>query len=127
VSGVVVRVEGTRIQAITGAEGVYRLRDVPPGPQILSTEHLAYAPARVSVTVPARGEARRDIQLAMKPLELEGITVTADPVGRARGEAATATVIASDAIRHQTATSLAGVLELVPGIEMGPPGLSSVQ
>lgn len=125
--GVVVRVEGTRMQTLTDLAGFYRLERVPAGPRVLSTEHLGYAPARVAVAVPATGEVRRDIQIAVRALELEGITVTADPVSRARGEAATATVIAEPAIRQQTASSLAGVLELLPGVDMAPPGLSSVQ
>lgn len=127
VEGVVVRVEGTRVQAITNPNGLYRLERVPPGPHILTTEHLGFAPARIRVTVPTSGEIRQDIRIAVRALEVEGITVTADPVSRARGEAATATVIAEEAIRHQTAPSLAGVLELLPGVEMAPPGLGSVQ
>ncbi len=127
VEGVVVRVEGTSLQAITNPNGLYRLERVPPGPHILTTEHLGFAPARVRVTVPTSGEIRQDIRIAVQALEVEGIIVTADAVSRARGEAATATVIAHDAIRHQTAPSLAGVLELLPGVEMAPPGLGSVQ
>ena len=127
VDGVVVRVEGTSISTLTSAQGFYDLSRVPPGPHTLVTEHLGYASARVDVTVPASGEVRRDIVLAVRTLELEGLTVTADAVSRARGEAATATVIAREAILHQTASSLAGVLELLPGVEMAPPGLSGVQ
>lgn len=127
VVGVVVRVEGTRLQALTDGAGIYRLERVPAGPRVLTTEHLGYAPARVSLTVPATGEVTRDIRIAARALEIEGITVTADPVSRARGEATTATVIAEPAIRQQTASSLAGVLELLPGVAMAPPGLASVQ
>lgn len=127
VDGVVVRVEGTSISTLTTVQGFYSLSRVPPGPHTLVTEHLGYATARVEVTVPAAGEVRRDIALATRTLELEGLTVTADAVSRARGEAATATVIAREAILNQTASSLAGVLELLPGVEMAPPGLSNVQ
>ncbi|MHB1193738.1 MAG: TonB-dependent receptor [Longimicrobiales bacterium] len=127
VEDVVVRVEGTSMQALTDAQGFYSLGRVTPGPHTLVTEHLGYATARVGLTVPATGEVRRDIALAVRALQVEGLTVTADAVSRARGEAATATVIARDAILQQTASSLAGVLELLPGVEMAPPGLSSVQ
>lgn len=127
VEGVLVSLEGTSVQGLTNAQGLYVMRAVPPGPHVLVTEHLAFAPARVDVTIPARGEVQRNISLADRPLELEGITVTADAVSRAQGEATTATVIAKEAIRHQTAASLAGVLELLPGVEAAPPGLGSVQ
>lgn len=127
VDGVVVRVEGTSISTLTTVQGFYSLSRVPPGPHTLVTDHLGYATARVEVAVPAAGEVRRDIVLAVRTLELQGLTVTADAVSRARGEATSATVIARDAILHQTASSLAGVLELLPGMEMAPPGLSNVQ
>lgn len=127
VDGVVVRLEGLEHQAISNADGRFQLVRVPAGPQVIIAEHLGFAMARVRITVPAQGEVRKDIQLAEQALELEGITVNADAVGRARGELGTATVIAEDAIRHQTATSLAGVLELLPGVELRPPGLGSTQ
>ncbi len=122
-----VTVEGTNLRTLSDAEGTYRLLDVPPGPQVLRVERLGYAPARIPVTVPARGEFSRDLQIAESALELEGITVTADAGGRARGELGTATVIASEAIRNQSAASLAGVLELIPGATLQPPGLDGVQ
>jgi len=53
--------------------------------------------------------------------------VTADPVSRARGELGTASVIGQEAIRNQSAASLAGILELVPGATLAPPGLDNVQ
>jgi outer membrane receptor protein involved in Fe transport len=68
----------------------------------------------------------QDLRVAEVALNLEGIVVTADPAGRARGELATASVLGEEAIRQQTAVSLAGVLELVPGMQLAPPGLESV-
>ena len=55
------------------------------------------------------------------------ITVTAEPAGRARGELGTASVIDRAAIANQVATSLRGVLELLPGVPSQPPGLEGVQ
>ncbi len=122
-----VRIEGRDLATLTSADGAYRLAAVPSGPQVLRAERLGYATARVEVTVPAGGTVVRNIVLAESALELEELTVTADAVGRAEGEAGTASVIESEAIRHQTATSLAGVLELLPGVELSPPGLVAVQ
>jgi len=122
-----VRVEGTDLLSITDESGRYHLLDVPPGPQVLRVEAFGYATARVAVTVAPRRMLVRDLLVAPSPLELEGITVTADAAGRARGELGTATVIDREAIAHQTAASLAGVLELVPGIPLAPPGLDDVQ
>lgn len=125
--GAAVSVEGTRLQTITDSRGNYRLAAVPPGPRVLRVARLGHATARVQVTVPARGVLRRDVELAQSALALEELVVTADAAGRAEGELGTASVIAEDAIEHQMATSLAGVLELVPGAELGPPGLGGVE
>jgi len=85
---------------------------VPPGPQVLRVERIGFATARARITFPTEGFLVRDVELSWSALEMEGITVTADATGRARGELGTATVIEQEAIEHQTATSLAGVLEL---------------
>jgi len=127
VANVEVSVEGTEIRSVTDAEGRYWLVRVPPGPQTLRTRRIGYAMNRVPVTVPRSGTVTQDISIAASALLVEGITVTGDAVSRAQGELATATVIEIEAIRHQTATSLAGVLELVPGVELQPPGLDNTQ
>lgn len=122
-----VRVEGGTLMAISDTAGRYRLAGVPAGPQTLRTERLGYATVRTPVTVPVSGTLQVDIRIATRALEVQGLTVTADAAGHAKGEVATATVIGNEAIRHQTATSLAGVLELLPGVEMAPPSLGGVQ
>ena len=115
-AGAVASIEGTQIRTQTDEDGRYRLVDLPPGPQVLRVLMIGYAPVRVQFVVPASGTIERDVRLAVSALEMEGIVVTADAVGRARGELGTASVIDREAIKHLTATSLAGVLELIPGV-----------
>lgn len=126
-AGVHVSIEGTGRSTSTNEDGRYRLAGVSPGPAVLRAEHIGYVAARVNVLVRAGSPLVRDITMSEQALELEGIMVTADPIGRARGETGTATVVGADAIANQSATSLMGVLELVPGVEMQPPGLDGVQ
>jgi outer membrane receptor protein involved in Fe transport len=126
-AGVEVAVEGTALRALTDTAGTYRLLRVPAGPQVLRAEMLGYAPTRVPVTVPARGTLRQDLALAVSALKVEGIVVTADPVGRARGELGTASVIGREAVEHQPSISLANALSLVPGVSVTAPGLQSGQ
>lgn len=126
-SGAVVTVEGTALAARTDGGGRYRIENVPPGPQMLRARLIGYAPSRVAIVVPTEGLVEHDVRMAANPLLLEGVTVTADAIGRARGELATATVIETEAIREQVASSLQGVLELVPGVPVQPPGLDNVQ
>jgi hypothetical protein len=127
VANVEVTLEGTVIRTLTDAEGRYWLVNVPPGPQTVRTRRIGYASNRIPISVPLTGTITQDIPIAASALMVEGITVTGDAVSRAAGEIATATVIESEAIRTQTATSLRGVLELVPGIEAQPAGLDDIQ
>lgn len=126
-AGAEVSVEGTQLRATTDSTGRYLLVSVPPGPQVIRARRMGYAMIRMSVNVPHRGVVQQDLRIARSALTLEGITVTGDAVSRAAGELGTATVIESDAIRNQTATSLRGVLELVPGIDVQPAGLDDIQ
>ena len=119
--------EGTALLTLTDSLGRWRIASEPAGPQVLLVRRLGFAPARVPLTVPAQGTLTRDVALARTALELETVNVTADPAGRARGESGTASVIGREAIANQTAASLAGVLELVPGVPLAPPGLDGVQ
>jgi outer membrane receptor protein involved in Fe transport len=127
IAGVAVSIEGTSLQNISDNAGRYRLSDVPPGPQVLLARAVGYAPARIPLTVPASGTVTRDVLMAQHALELPAIQVTEDVSGRARGEVGTSSVVERDAIAHQTAASLAGVLELLPGVPLQPPGLDAVQ
>ena len=122
-----VTVEGTTLRTTTDTAGRYRLPQVPSGPQIVLVRFLGYAPARIPVAVPRSGTLTVDAILARSALEMPDITVTADPTGRATGELGTASVIERDAIDNQTATSLVGVLELIPGVQLRPPGLDRVE
>lgn len=126
-SGARVVIEGTQRTSLTGANGVARFESVSAGPTVVRVASIGYAPARHPVQLPASGSINLTIQLARNALSLSGINVVADPVSRARGEAATASVIEREAIRNQTAASLAGILELVPGVTLQPPGLDGVQ
>jgi outer membrane receptor protein involved in Fe transport len=126
-TAVTVRVEGTETGTLSDGQGRYILAGVPPGPQTLRAERLGFAAARVPLTVPAGGSVRQDILLAQSALQVEGITVTADAAGRAQGELGTASVVGREAIAAQTATTLAGILELIPGVSLSAPGLAGVQ
>jgi outer membrane receptor protein involved in Fe transport len=125
--GVRVSVEGLERSALTDTTGLYRLPAVPAGPQTLRAQRIGYAFTRLPITVPVRGTLVQDLSLAPSALQLEGVVVTADAVGRAEGELGTASVIGREAIAEQPATSLGGVLSLIPGLPLQPPGLGELQ
>lgn len=124
-AGVLVSLEGSTRTVQSDSAGRYRLSPVAPGPQVLVARRVGFAPSRVPIAAPGTGTLRVDLILARTTLNLDRVIVTADPLGRARGEAGTASVIDRDAIANQTAASLQGVLELVPGVPLSPPGLDA--
>ncbi len=124
---VFVRIEGTQLGTFTDDLGLYALRGVPPGLQTLRASRIGYATARLSLNLRPGEEVTRRIELAVSALEMRDIRVTADVMGRAEGELGTADVIDEEAIRNQTAVSLQGVLDLVPGQPLSVPGLEGVQ
>lgn len=126
-SDVLVRIEDVPSISLTDSLGRFVIRGVPPGPRILLARRVGYSPTRIAITVPVSGTVRQNVILAESALTLEDVTVTADATGRARGELGTATVINREAIENQVTTSLRGVLELVPGVPLSPPGLDGVQ
>lgn len=123
----IVTIEGSTLRSTTDSTGRFRLLGVPAGPQVLRVQRIGYALRRVDLIVPPTGVLEQDVVLARNALLLEGVRVVADPAGRAQGESGTASVIGSDAIRSQVAASLGGILELVPGTPLQPPGLDNVQ
>lgn len=124
---VAVRVEGTPLGAFTDSTGAFRITGIRPGPAVLVASRIGYGTARLSLNLPPAATVRRRFELARTALEMEAIRVTADAIGRAGGELGTATVIGEEAIESQTAASLAGLLDQVPGAELQPPGLGGTQ
>jgi hypothetical protein len=125
--GVRITLEGTRSAALTDSAGQFHIRQAPAGPQVVRAQRIGYAPSRIDIVVPTQGSVTRDILMARHALELKGVEVVADPTSRVRGELGTASVIEQEAIKNQMAASVAGVLELLPGIPLQAPGLDNVQ
>ena len=75
--GVAVRVDGTAIGALTGADGSYTITGAPAGARVLTTRRLGYAPQRATVTVPETGDATHDFALGGVATTLNDVVVTA--------------------------------------------------
>lgn len=125
IDGATVSVEGTPASAVTDTAGRYLIRNAPPGAHTLVVRRIGFASTRVPVTIPVSGTVTVDAQLATSPLHIEQVTVVADRAGRVQGETGTASVIERDAIAAQTASSIQGVLELLPGVPLQAPGLDA--
>ncbi|HET7463986.1 MAG TPA: carboxypeptidase-like regulatory domain-containing protein [Longimicrobium sp.] len=82
VQGAEVEVMGTRRLATANADGVARIR-VPPGPALFEVRKMGYKTERFSVDLPATDTLGIDVDLAVSPLRLRGLTATATPTERA--------------------------------------------
>jgi hypothetical protein len=91
-------VEGERKTALTHGDGVFQLRDVPPGKARLIVSHPDYAEAELTVTIESTGRSDRPFELDPIDLEeggeIEGDVVdeNGDPVSGARVSIGTAAV-----------------------------------
>jgi hypothetical protein len=127
ISGALVLLESSPLTTRSDPAGSWRIARVPAGPVVVRVRHLGFAEARLELDLHADDTLRVDITLATVPLRLDRVRVTADARSRADGTIASATIIGRDAIENQVAASLAGVLELVPGVPIAPPGLAAAQ
>lgn len=120
-----VTIEGMERVVRTDSVGRFSLSGVAPGPHILVARRIGYAVTRQAITLPVAGRLTLRVVMATNSLQLDQLVVTADRTGRARGELGTASVIDRDAIANQVASSLQGILELVPGVPHSAPGLDA--
>ena len=79
--GATVDVQSTRTAAVTGADGRYRIANVPAGTQLLTARIIGYSSQERNVSVSA-GSATANFELEPSPVALEQIVVT----GTAGGE-----------------------------------------
>ena len=71
-----IRVEGTTLGAMTGADGTYRIGGVPAGVHTISTRRVGYAPERATVTASAGGTITQDFTLRAAAVTLNEVVVT---------------------------------------------------
>ncbi|MBQ9671775.1 MAG: TonB-dependent receptor plug domain-containing protein [Prevotella sp.] len=108
------------IMAVTNVNGEATMQNVPEGEYMLQISYVGFE------TINARLKVEKDMHLkyVMQPtsLALKGITVTARQ--NASGSS-TSSIIGRQAIDHLQATSLADIMQLVPGQLMGNQDLTS--
>lgn len=75
VSGATVSISGLERSDLTGADGRFRLSDVPPGGYRLLVRHVAYGTREVEASVRAWTVTRLTVRLEQKAIEVEPIRV----------------------------------------------------
>ncbi|MGH7554320.1 MAG: TonB-dependent receptor domain-containing protein, partial [Longimicrobiales bacterium] len=113
VVGALVVVEGTQLSALAGADGRYRIANVPAGAHTLAVSRLGFGSATQSVTVSVTPEARLTADFRLHPvaIPLEELVVT----GVAGGE------------RLRTIGNSVAKIDAVEAVALGaPPSLTNL-
>src|SRR3954470_6506291 len=76
IPGVSVLVEGTRLGAVSGSDGRYRVANVPAGTHTLVVRRVGYASSRHEVVVTAGSDATQDVRLQASVVALDQVVVT---------------------------------------------------
>lgn len=111
---------------VSDSSGHFVLTNVAPGHYELRVEHPRFATRLLPIRVAVGDTVRIFVRLATRFAELERVTVTAREV-RGAEPGSSASVIGRDAIEHVQASSLADVLQLVPGQPAVNPSLAGVR
>ena len=108
---------------VTDLKGQVTINNVPRGRYTLIVRYVGFEPCRLSINVTDK-DLNLKAELVESSLALSEVTVTAKT--RESG-ASTSSVIGRQAIDHLQATSLADVMQLIPGQLMDRPNLTQQQ
>ncbi len=117
-----IQLQPSGAMAVSDADGHARIDHVPDGDYTLQISYVGFEPVNSRLHVSK--DMRLDYQLTPTSLSLREVTVTAKV--RESG-ASTSSVIGRQAIDHLQATSLADVMQLIPGQLMDRPDLTQRQ
>ena len=110
--GTTVEVEGTRVAAVTAADGRYRLAAVPAGSQVVLARRIGYASLRRTVTVTAGQQVTADFAMDASAFSLDEVVVTGTAGGEQRRTLGNAVAIidAATAMERSAAPDLSALL-----------------
>ena len=129
--GASVKIEGTRLSAVTSDSGNFTLKEVPAGNQVLTVHLFGYRPVDRTVVVADSERTTVKIVMASVPTVLSGVVTTATGTRKQLEIGNDVTVINVDSVmRTAPITSVTDLLETrVPGLTVthtsGAPGAPS--
>ena len=101
--------------ATSGADGAFRLADIPPGEYTVIVRHIGFAPFAREVQV--HGPTTLTVTLRRAPVWLEPVTITATRApSAALGSPLSAAALSEDGLRRDQSVSLAHSLARLPGV-----------
>ncbi|MDQ8159186.1 MAG: SusC/RagA family TonB-linked outer membrane protein [Gemmatimonadota bacterium] len=119
VVGASVVIDGSTLGATTGADGRYRLVNVPAGARVLVARRIGFGAQRVTITVPSSGEVTANFSLSASAISLDQVVVTGTAGAQEKRSIgnAVATINASDELRKSGATTVSSLLSgRAPGV-----------
>jgi len=102
------------VRAVSDSAGRFTFVGVPPGPTELRARAPTLAERRMPISPCGPEPLRLFVRLAERAVQLDQVVVTAAEVPRS-AEGSSVSIIGRDAIEHVQASSLADVLQLMPG------------
>jgi outer membrane receptor protein involved in Fe transport len=121
--GVTVVILGTTMGAATNEKGEYFILNVPPGVYKLKTSLIGYTPVEVEqVQASLDLTTTIDFQLTAKPVEMGGITVTAERPIIEPDLTSTAHIVTSVDVIHRPVINSDGIIYRTPGVVFDPIG-----
>ncbi len=122
-AGVRVEISDLGVRALTTARGTFRLRNVPAGTHEITAEYIGYRSVSNSVSVAPAELARHEFTMAIRPLDLEALTVErtrwgsqADALNRQRTAVSIQNVISADQIERFPDPQAAEAIRRLPGV-----------
>jgi outer membrane receptor protein involved in Fe transport len=114
--GVTVSVPDTNLFGVTGADGTYKITEVPAGTVDLNAELTGFKPLEQMADVPAGGTVTVDFELRLDVLSMDQIVVTGaiSPYEKIESSVAVTTQTAEE-IEQKAPLNTAQLLEVVPG------------
>lgn len=105
-------VTGTRLAAISNANGEYTIAAVPPGDRVVSARRIGFQPSEKPVTVTAGGTATVDLALNASAVNLSEVVVTGSAAPTERRKLGTSVAsVDSTIISRAQATTLDQALQ----------------
>lgn len=75
-SGVIVKISGTRLAVVTDDSGKFVFQNVPAGEQALIARQFSYRPNAQTISVRARQSTTVQLSMQMSPSVLAGVVIT---------------------------------------------------
>ena len=134
--GAEVTLAGRSSSQISDGDGRFEIGGLTPGTWSLSVRYLGRAPLQAELEVPPEGTLDVEIRLAVEPVELEPMVVTATPRSsyledmgfyRRREQGLSGTQVTRQTLLEMNPRSLGDVLVTVPGLRVIPSNLADFQ